>query len=313
MPRRPMDATRSPVSFWGYPRHVRKTRPGVIIPEHKAQQIVVTAFLAVALIASIHYLLVTPSPAHAQAWPAYTGPAPSQQNLHGWPAYSRRMAYAPARPSPAAYATTTPAPGAQAWHGMAPNWGYVPLIPQAYYYPQPVAPTWPSYGVAVPYSPFVHPWPVYPTPPPYGVVAPPRYAYAPPADFGPTSRGYPGEYRVPEHVYHLTAEDQRIVDQLDRRLSRVKGILSESREFDTQAATVLFLNEIAEALEHLPQMHAQMRATNDEIRRMNYMMTALPVLAWDLHQVNQKVGLMAWDINRTMGRMGGMMSWMPFF
>jgi hypothetical protein len=63
----------------------------------------------------------------------------------------------------------------------------------------------------------------------------------------------------------------------------------------------------------MPRIHAEMRAMNNEMQRMNYMMTALPVLAWDLHQVNQKVGLMAWDINRTMGRMGGMMSWMPFF
>ena len=54
-----------------------------------------------------------------------------------------------------------------------------------------------------------------------------------------------------------------VVDELDRLLSRVKRILGQSREFDTEAATVLFLHQVAEALERLSVGPQQGRTGGD--------------------------------------------------
>jgi hypothetical protein len=281
--------------------------------ERRLRRIAVLALLALAVIPLLQLTIGAPSLAHAPIWPGYSAPVPTQQALHGWPRYGQPAAYA--YPAPRRTAPNQALPISQpTWTGYAPGWSYQPV-----YEPQPQ--TWQVYpGTWVEYP--VYPYPANPYP--YGHVAPqapvmpPSYGLQPYVSPGygpapmPAPYGYPAPPREPERVYHLTAEDQEVVDELDRRLSRVKRILGQSREFDTEAATVLFLHQVAEALEYMPRIHAEMRAMNNEMQRMNYMMTALPVLAWDLHQVNQKVGLMAWDINRTMGRMGGMMSWMPF-
>jgi hypothetical protein len=281
--------------------------------ERRLRRIVVLSLFALAAVPLVQAMIGAPSQAQTPIWPGYSAPVPTQQALHGWPGYGRPATYAYQPPGPAVQHQAVPiSQPTSSSYGL--DWSYQPV-----YHPQPYAwqaypNTWAAYPVypypANPY-PYGHVVPQAPIMPPSWGLQPygsPGYGFAP----SPSPYGYSAPPREPERVYHLTAEDQEIVDELDRRLSRVKRILGQSREFDTEAATVLFLHQVAEALEYMPRIHAEMRAMNNEMQRMNYMMTALPVLAWDLHQVNQKVGLMAWDIHRTMGRMGGMMSFMPF-
>jgi hypothetical protein len=100
----------------------------------------------------------------------------------------------------------------------------------------------------------------------------------------------------------LPPEDRARLQEFEQRVSWVSRYTRSSPEFDAGAAIALFLGEIVKSMESVPRMHAEMQV-------MNGKMNALPFLANEVAGMNAKMGVMAADMDSTMGRAGRMMPW----
>ena len=134
------------------------------------------------------------------------------------------------------------------------------------------------------------------------VVAP---ATAQPQPAGATTAQMPGGTPAQTRdqlMAMLSPEDRARLQEFEQRVSWVSRYTRSSPEFDAGAAIALFLGEIVKSMESVPRMHAEMQA-------MNGKMNALPFLANEVAGMNAKMGVMAADMDSTMGRAGRMMPW----
>lgn len=100
----------------------------------------------------------------------------------------------------------------------------------------------------------------------------------------------------------LPAEERTRLAQFEQKVAWVSQYMRSSPQFDAGATIALFLGDMARAMESVPKMQAEMQA-------MNVKMNALPFMANEVAGMNAKMGLMAADMDSTMGRAGRMMPW----
>lgn len=100
----------------------------------------------------------------------------------------------------------------------------------------------------------------------------------------------------------LPAEERTRLAQFEQKVAWVSQYMRSSPQFDAGATIALFLGDMARAMESVPKMQAEMQA-------MNAKMNALPFMANEVAGMNAKMGLMAADMDSTMGRAGRMMPW----
>ncbi|MCU0972094.1 MAG: hypothetical protein MUF57_10025 [Gammaproteobacteria bacterium] len=100
----------------------------------------------------------------------------------------------------------------------------------------------------------------------------------------------------------LPAGDRARIQDFEQKVAWVSQYMRSSPQFDAGAAIALFLGDMAKAMEAVPQMHAEMQV-------MNARMNALPFMANEVAGMNAKMGVMAADMDSTMGRAGRMMPW----
>jgi hypothetical protein len=101
----------------------------------------------------------------------------------------------------------------------------------------------------------------------------------------------------------LTPEIRARIREWDRELAAVKAALAESEEFEIGVMIAWFLGQVANSMEYMPQMTAEMQ-------RMNQHMAAVPVMATEMRQLNNNMAIMTYGVDRTMGNMGRMMPFM---
>jgi hypothetical protein len=100
----------------------------------------------------------------------------------------------------------------------------------------------------------------------------------------------------------LPTGDRARVEEFEQKVAWISQYMRSSPQFDPGAAIALFLGDMARAMEAVPQMHAEMQV-------MNGKMNALPFMANEVAGMNAKMGVMAADMDSTMGRAGRMMPW----
>jgi hypothetical protein len=100
----------------------------------------------------------------------------------------------------------------------------------------------------------------------------------------------------------LPADERARLEEFEQKAAWVSQYTRASPQFDAGAAIALFLGNMAKAMESVPKMHAEMQV-------MNGKMNALPFLANEVAGMNAKMGVMAADMDSTMGRAGRMMPW----
>ena len=135
------------------------------------------------------------------------------------------------------------------------------------------------------------------------------YAIAPATAQSQVSAGPAGQtpHAVPaptreQLVAMLPGDERARLEQFEQKVAWVSGYMRSSPQFDAGAAIALFLGDIAKAMEAVPQMQAEMQV-------MNAKMNALPFMANEVAGMNAKMGVMAADMDSTMGRAGRMMPW----
>jgi hypothetical protein len=96
----------------------------------------------------------------------------------------------------------------------------------------------------------------------------------------------------------LPAEERARLAEFEQKVAWVSQYMRSSPQFDAGATIALFLGDVARAMESVPKMQA-----------MNAKMNALPFMANEVAGMNAKMGLMAADMDSTMGRAGRMMPW----
>jgi hypothetical protein len=101
----------------------------------------------------------------------------------------------------------------------------------------------------------------------------------------------------------LTPEMRAELRQFDRELALIKAAIAESEEFEYGAMIAWFLYKLADSMEYVPTMSAEMQ-------RMNQSMTAVPAMAAEMRQLNNNMAIMTHGIDRTMGNMGRVMPFM---
>lgn len=115
----------------------------------------------------------------------------------------------------------------------------------------------------------------------------------------------PSPAAAPTHeqlVARLPPEERVRLEEFEQRVAWLSQYMRSSPQFDAGAAIALFLSDMARAMESVPRMHAEMQA-------MNAKMNALPVLANEVAGMNVKMGVVAANMDSTMGRAGRMMPW----
>lgn len=100
----------------------------------------------------------------------------------------------------------------------------------------------------------------------------------------------------------LPADERARLQEFEQKAAWVSQYTRTSPQFDAGAAIALFLGNMARAMESVPKMHAEMQV-------MNGKMNALPFMANEVAGMNAKMGVVAADMDSTMGRAGRMMPW----
>lgn len=100
----------------------------------------------------------------------------------------------------------------------------------------------------------------------------------------------------------LPADERARLQEFEQKVAWVSQYTRTSPQFDAGAAIALFLGNMARAMESVPKMHAEMQV-------MNGKMNALPFMANEVAGMNAKMGVVAADMDSTMGRAGRMMPW----
>ncbi|WP_459862813.1 hypothetical protein [Endothiovibrio diazotrophicus] len=104
--------------------------------------------------------------------------------------------------------------------------------------------------------------------------------------------------------FDAEADAQRI----DAKMAAIRHDVASGKSIDPLKGIMAMLHEVQKALQAMPRMADDMDQMTLAMNQMNAKMSAMPAMAVDMHEMNGKMGIMAHDVNRTMGKMG---SWMP--
>jgi hypothetical protein len=124
----------------------------------------------------------------------------------------------------------------------------------------------------------------------------------------------------------LSPEERDRIETFEAQQQWVSDYIAVTEGFDPGASIALFLSNMARSVEVIPDLYAEVRAMNDEMRTMNgkmssipvlaaeiqgmhAQMSALPVLATDVKGMHFYMSIMARDLDSTMGEAGRMMPW----
>ena len=131
----------------------------------------------------------------------------------------------------------------------------------------------------------------------------------------------------------LPPEQRARIEIFEREQQWVSDYIAATEGFDPGATIALFLSNMAESVEAMPEMSAAVSSMTDHVRVMNQelqimnkkmssipvlaaevkgmhtQMTALPVLATDVKGMHFFMSVMAKDLDSTMGEAGRMMPW----
>jgi hypothetical protein len=121
----------------------------------------------------------------------------------------------------------------------------------------------------------------------------------------PAIPGVPGAGTEHKETVQLTPQEQAKLAEFRQRLAKARTVLAGMSQEDAGAAMALFLADVADSLTFMPRIHAEMQV-------MNHRMSAMPVMAMEMHELSGKIGLMTAGIDSSMGRMGRWMSWWPW-
>lgn len=100
----------------------------------------------------------------------------------------------------------------------------------------------------------------------------------------------------------LPADERAQLEAFEQKVAWVSQYMRASPQFDPGAAVALFLHNMAQAMESMPRMEAEMRT-------MNAKMSAMPFMANEVAGMNAKIGVVAANMDSTMGRAGRIMPW----
>ena len=123
------------------------------------------------------------------------------------------------------------------------------------------------------------------------------------------------------------------IELFEQQQKWVSDYLAANPDFNTGAAVALFLSQMSQSVQVMPELYAEVRSMTEEVRSMNNemhtmndKMSALPVLAADIQMMRTQMealpvlatevrgmhfymSLMAKDMDSTMGEAGRMMPW----
>lgn len=96
--------------------------------------------------------------------------------------------------------------------------------------------------------------------------------------------------------------DQAAKAEFDQFMESLRHDVKSAENFNPGKTIAVILHDMQLALQAMPAMAKDMR-------EMNAKMSSVPVMADQMGQMNWKMGIIAHDIDSTMGRMGRMMPW----
>jgi hypothetical protein len=103
-----------------------------------------------------------------------------------------------------------------------------------------------------------------------------------------------------ELLAQLPPAERARLREFEQRVAWVSQYIRSDPDFDAGAAIALFLGSMATAMESVPKMQAEIETMNDK-------MNSLPFMANEIAGMNAKMGVMASNMDSTMGRAGRMM------
>ena len=108
----------------------------------------------------------------------------------------------------------------------------------------------------------------------------------------------------------LSPEELEQVEHFEQQLTWVSDYLATYPGFNPGAAMALFLSEMSDAVKVMPAMSAEVRDMTAEMRAMNEKMSAVPLMANDVHGMHMMMGVMARSVDSTLGETGRMFPWL---
>lgn len=131
----------------------------------------------------------------------------------------------------------------------------------------------------------------------------------------------------------LSPERRARIESFEQEQQWVSDYMAASANFDPGATIALFLSQMAESIQVMPGMYAEVKSMSEQVRLMNaeiqtmngkmealpvlasevqgmrVQMNALPVLATEVKGMHFYMSLMARDVDSTLGEAGRMMPW----
>ena len=131
----------------------------------------------------------------------------------------------------------------------------------------------------------------------------------------------------------LSPEKRARIEAFEKDQQWISDYIAATEDFNPGATIALFLSNMSESIEVMPDLYAELRSMTEEVRIMNRemrtmngkmssipvlatevqgmhtQMTALPVLATDVKGMLFYMSIMAKDLDSTMGEAGRMMPW----
>jgi SpoVK/Ycf46/Vps4 family AAA+-type ATPase len=115
--------------------------------------------------------------------------------------------------------------------------------------------------------------------------------------------------RREELLKMLPPDDRARIERFEEHQRWVSNYLAANPDFHPGAAIAMVLSQMAQSVEVMPRMHAEVSAMTHEMRSMNAKMNALPLMASDIHGMHGRMSVMAAGVDSTMGRAGRMFPW----
>lgn len=103
--------------------------------------------------------------------------------------------------------------------------------------------------------------------------------------------------------------ERNVKQEFDKMMSSLRSETASMSKFDPGKAIAVILHDMQKALQAVPEMAKDMDTMAKVMVDMNGKMDAMPAMANSMSQMNWKMGVIAHDIDNTMGRMGRMMPW----
>lgn len=100
----------------------------------------------------------------------------------------------------------------------------------------------------------------------------------------------------------LASEEQQRKREFDALMVKLRNELLAAPQIDPELARLVLMHQMQSSLDHIPTLSA-------DLRQINIKMSTLPLMSEQMERMNWRVGRIAQDIDRSMGRAGRMMDW----